>query len=102
MSTRDWKFHDYTMRVANAGPFTIGETRCDHYYFLTNLSRGSQCYVYPADGGYWRRTRNGGMNGSVRYQWYKTLDDALTGGVMWARRKDEEAARKARAAADVS
>lgn len=81
------KFHDYDMVVTRQG---------HEVYALTGLPAGSRCIISrdlhrPE---LWQRmTKNRGMNGSIRYESYTSLDAALSSGIVWARRKDRELAR---------
>ena len=61
------------------------------------LPNGGYCTVYAAGQDCWVRKTNWQArwgNGGIRYETYKSLDDALLAGVKWARRREQADARK--------
>lgn len=76
-------FFDYDMLVGRDGKET--------YVLRANTKglqpHGSYCRVY-LDGRLWcRKTRWSGLNGSIRYYHFDTLDEALLSGIRWAARR---------------
>jgi len=94
MSVHDWKFHDFDMLLDM--PVRVGSELLTYpvVYRMTGLQRGSFCLLLgDRETGFWlRKTKNEGMNGSVRYMGYPNLSAAMDAAIKWARRKDEEAA----------
>jgi len=52
------------------------------------------CTVRPKENGGWTRKTKWRGNGSIRYEWFEKLDEALTSGVKWARRRERAEKRK--------
>jgi hypothetical protein len=108
MAFSDRKFHDYDMGGAYIGKRIGTQTVVagTMYYTLTNLPKGSVCMVFEdADRSdctyrFCRYTRNEGMFGSTRYEYYSTVQGALDAGQEWAWRKDEQRARAKRKRTD--
>ena len=89
---------DYGWRVGRF-TFHLGKERirvCEYYHLLGTLS-GSKCIVFPHGSGWVRKTVNQYQKGSTRYAFFAKLDDALTSGVKWGRRKVNEAIAEAQA-----
>ena len=58
------------------------------------LPVGFYCRIYPAEDGHgWVRKTKANGNGSIRYEWNKTEDDAFEAARKWAYRKVAEARR---------
>lgn len=93
MAQRDWKFHDYDIRVNGTVKVHGAHRTFPEVYSLTGLPKGSACLVYGDLTGWTRKTINAGAKGGTRYERYSDLQTALDAGITWARRKDEERAR---------
>lgn len=76
-------FFDYDMLVNRNGAET--------YVLRANTQAmqpaGSYCRVYRDRNRWCRKTKWHGQDGSVRYYWFDTLDEALTSGIRWASRR---------------
>jgi hypothetical protein len=92
MSVKDWRFHDFDMLLDSLVKIRNECRRYPVVYRMTGLLRGSQCLLCDVDDGWLRKTKNEGSNGSIRYDYYSSLDEAMAAAIKWARRKDEEAA----------
>lgn len=58
------------------------------------LPYGASCVVYPSGSGWTRKTKWANANGSIRYEWFASLDVALTAGVRWFRRRAKALTRE--------
>jgi len=81
-------FYDYNMMISR-------KLR-DAYVLCANMKplEGAHCWVYREGDVWCRRTQWAGTGGR-RYVCYDTLDEALTAGVVWARRREREDAKGA-------
>lgn len=80
-------FYDYDMAIQRDGS--------ELYMLRAQMKRlpdGGYCRVYP-QGDSWVRKTNWlakWSGGGTRYEMYESLDDALTAGIKWARRRERQ------------
>src|SRR5262245_5946726 len=90
--TRVMTFYDYDMHVNRDGRAT--------YHLRAGMKPlrpyGAYCTVRPYGDDRWERVTRWHSRHGTRYFVFPTLDEALTAGVNWARRREAEDARKAK------
>jgi len=92
-------FYDFDFIVGGTVPYYGERVRVTEWHRLTGLPKGSTCIVFPkpdSDSGQWLRRTSNGADAGVRYESFSSLDEALTAGVTWARRKERERDAEAR------
>lgn len=83
-------FYDYDM--------IVGPKANDRYALRANMAPlpVGQCVVrrWESHDGWWQRVTQWRSRHGKRYEVYQSLDEALTAGVRWARRREREDRRK--------
>jgi hypothetical protein len=86
-------FYDYDMMIRKNDDVAVYLLRAN----AKPLPNGGYCQVYAAGDNCWVRKTNWQAkwgNGGIRYETYKTLDDALLAGIKWARRREQQDLRQ--------